>query len=77
MATLTGNGSNMIAAFCPQVSEGNNDDCNDDYNDEVMESGEDSDQPTISSLVLDFKEREVDHEIAKSSKLVCIYTLQF
>ena len=50
---------NMIAAFCPQVSEGimmtammiTN-------NDEVMESGEDYDQPTISSL-------ELDHEIAK------------
>lgn len=54
-ATLTDNGSNMVAAFRPQIIE------NDDDGEDDMESAEDADLP---SLVEEFEEKEEDHEIA-------------
>ena len=58
-ATLTDNGSNMIAAFRPQIIE--SDDDVEDESDRDMESGEDAD---LSSLVQEFEEKEQDHEVA-------------
>ena len=59
-ATLTDNSSNMLAAFRPQVTEGDDDS---EGEGDDMESSEDAD---LSSLVQEFEEKELDHEVAFS-----------
>ena len=74
-ATLTDNGSNMLAAFRPCESE-----C-DDGEDVDNSNGDDEDAapPDVYSLVLDFEDREMDHELTFHSlkRVSCFaHTLQ-
>lgn len=72
-ATLTDNGSNMIAAFRPQILEAESDD-NTEENQDTEESGEDSEQ-----LSREFEEKESEHDIAFTglNKVSCFtHTLQ-
>lgn len=57
-ATITDNGSNMIAAFRPQILEPENDD-NTEENQDTEESGDDAEQ-----LSREFEEKESEHDIA-------------
>ena len=72
-ATLTDNGSNMIAAFRPQIVEAEGDD-NTEENQDTEESGEDAEQ-----LSREFEEKESEHDIAFSglNRVSCFtHTLQ-
>ena len=75
-AILTDNGSNILAAFCPQLSEV--DEVNDDGNVEDEEDANTTPQDA-NMLILDFEEREMEHELAFHS-LKCVshlvHTLQ-
>ena len=61
LATLTDNGSNMLAAFRPQMSDTGSDD---DDDDEAEEASEDGSVPDVLSQEIDFEEHELDHEVA-------------
>ena len=55
LATLTDNGSNMVAAFRPKLTNSSDDD------DIELE---DETEPDIFTDLVDFEENEIDHEVA-------------
>ena len=60
-ATLTDNGSNMLAAFRPCVLESDDDD-EGDVDDSTDWDGDTV--PDVTSLVVDYEQHEVDHELS-------------
>ena len=71
-ATLTDNGSNMLAAFRTQLSE-------DDDESDVEDSDSDAALQDIDMLEIDFEEQEIEHELAFQSlkRISCFaHTLQ-
>ena len=76
-ATLTDNGSNMLAAFRPRVFESVDDVEEDDGVDDNWDDGDTV--PDITSLVIDFEECEMDHDSSFHSmnRISCFsHTLQ-